>query len=520
MTEVTRPAILRRELTKLDLIIIGVSGAVGTGVLFGTAGMAALAGPGVICAWLLGGLMYLTVGLTYIDLNALYPEEGGPSRYSLYTYGPVTNMINALCDLLWYLFIPPIEALGAVTGLNSFYPHLVNSSGDPTFLGSLAGIVLMIVFFPFNYFGIKTLSHSTNFLGVIKLALYTFVALGFVSLGHWVNFHGMGGFLPYGIGGIIAAVPLGMYAFGSLRVLPDFTEEVHDARVIPSAILWSLLGQTVLYALFGVALVAGLQWSGVHILPGNWSSLAKLQGNPFVLLASTSGREWLLGFVLVIAIIGPFVTGYIYQGAGSRIVFAMARSRIFNRRLLEISKNHGIPAISLLLTMIVGVIIAFIAAPLPSIYNLLGDAVVAGYLGFAVNPPIMIALRIQGKSGCFTSKFLSTIVAGLAFISASLIVYWSGWPDVPYSASLVLMLASLIFFMGRVKRGLKNAIWYIGYILFLTLMAYIGSEGALQVVNFYWGSVLVALVSVLVFLPWGVGSRQEVSEQVPFIPGQ
>ncbi|MCY0881602.1 MAG: APC family permease, partial [Firmicutes bacterium] len=104
---------LKRALKKSDLIIMGVAGAVGTGVLFSTAGMAAAAGPGVVWAWIIGAAMYLFVGLTYIDLNCLYPEAGGPSRYSLYSYGPITNMINAFSDLIWYLFIPPIEALAA-----------------------------------------------------------------------------------------------------------------------------------------------------------------------------------------------------------------------------------------------------------------------------------------------------------------------------------------------------------------------------------------------------------------------
>ncbi|HBQ95919.1 MAG TPA: amino acid transporter, partial [Sulfobacillus sp.] len=86
---------LKRDLDLKDLIIIGVAGAVGTGVLFSTAGMAALAGPGVVIAWVIGAIMYLFVGLTYVELSYLYPEAGGPSRYSLYSYGKMTNMINA-----------------------------------------------------------------------------------------------------------------------------------------------------------------------------------------------------------------------------------------------------------------------------------------------------------------------------------------------------------------------------------------------------------------------------------------
>ena len=39
---------LRKELGLLELVIIGIAGAVGTGVLFSSAGMASDAGPGVV----------------------------------------------------------------------------------------------------------------------------------------------------------------------------------------------------------------------------------------------------------------------------------------------------------------------------------------------------------------------------------------------------------------------------------------------------------------------------------------
>lgn len=509
---------LHRELGKKELIIIGIGGAVGTGVLFGTAGMTAVAGPGVILAWLIGAMMYLTVGLTYIDLSYLYPEEGGPSRYSLYTFGPITNMINAISDLLWYLFIPPIEALGTVMGLNYFYPHLVNNSGDPTILGAILGVIFMLLFFPFNYYGVKAFSNSTNWFGGLKLVLYFLVALGFISFGHFGNFTNFGGALPFGMAGVFAAIPLGMFAFGSLRVIPDYTEETKDPSIIMPSILWSLLGQSILYLLFGAAMLSALDWGAIHITAGDWGGLSKIAGNPFLVMAGGSKATWLVVIVVAIAIIGPFVTGYIYQGAGSRILFAMGRSKIVSKRMIELSHNHGIPVKSLLVTTAIGILVAFIAAPLPSIYNLLSDAVVAGYIGFVVNPPIMIALRREGRKGRFSSDSVSTIIAILAFASASLIVYWCGWPSVPYASILVLLLALIFGITGNVKKGFLNSIWYITYIVFLAGMTYIGSEGAQTYVNVQIGSVIVVVVSLVIFLPWGVASRMEEGKRPRFVP--
>jgi len=179
----------------MELVILGISGAVGTGVLFSSAGMSALAGPGVILAWVLGSIFYTFVGLTYVELSRVYPEAGGPSRYAIYSHGKVTNLINAMADLIWYLFIPPIEALAVVEGLDYFYPSLISSSGVPTTEGVLIGVAILLLFVPFNYFGVKFFGKSTLIGGGVKLILYLAVALGVIALSFIPsNFTAYGGF--------------------------------------------------------------------------------------------------------------------------------------------------------------------------------------------------------------------------------------------------------------------------------------------------------------------------------------
>lgn len=273
---------LKKHLTLFDLLIIGVAGAVGTGVLFSTAGMAAVAGPGVVLAWIIGAIMYLFVGLTYVDLSYLYPEAGGPSRYSLYSYGKTTNMINAFADLIWYLFIPPVEALATVEGLNYFYPHFVNKLGNPTTEGAVLGVILMLLFLPFNYYGVRMFANSTNVFGLAKLVLYVLVGVGFLAFAHYRNFTAYGGFVPFGAGGLFAAIPLAMFAFGGIRVIPDYAEEVKHPQIIGKAILWTVLGQTLIYLLLSMGFLTALNWTQLKIHPGSWGGISAIAGNPFL----------------------------------------------------------------------------------------------------------------------------------------------------------------------------------------------------------------------------------------------
>lgn len=495
---------LKRELKLRDQIIMGIAGAMGCGILFSIAGMTAHTGSGVIFALILGGIIYTFIGLTYVELGQLWPEAGGPSRYSLYTHGRTTNMINAFADMIWYLFIPPIEALAVVLGLNTFWPHLIQAGGNPTVLGALLAVVFLILFLPFNYFGVKNFARATNLLGGIKLVIFLLVAIGFINFAQYNNFTSYGGWVPFGIKGIWAAIPLGMFLFGGIRVLPDYAEEVKGVKDLTRSVLWTVAGQTIYYVLFGVAFIAALNWSKLNLKPGNWSSLSGLAGNPFLVIANASGVKWLFLITAILAILSPFVTGYVYQGAGSRVLLAMSRSGLVSAKLQQISNKYSIPTWALVIVAVIGAIVAYISAPLPSIYGLITDSVVAGYLGFVVNPVVMLALRKDKKP---TILKFGQVIAVLAFIGSSLVVYWSGWPCVPY-AVVLLALSCLIFgLIYKVNSQFVNALWYIVYILFMTLMTYIGGVGAKNLVSVDLGSVIVCLVDVIVFLPWGVASR-------------
>jgi len=495
---------LRKALSLPELVVIGVVGAVGTGALFSTAQMTAVAGPGSVLSWIIGALFYTCVGVTYVELSQVYPEAGGPSRYSLYTHGRATNMIGAFSDLIWYLFIPPIEALAVVEGINYFVPTLIGSNGFPTYAGAALGVLFMFVFIPFNYFGVKAFGKSTFWIGIAKIILYCAVGFGLILVFFNArNFVGYGGFAPFGFSGVFVAIPLAMFAYGGIRALPDFAEEVRNYRFLGAAIGLAILGQTLVYILFDTSFVGGINWARLGITAGQWSSVT-VPGNPFIYLAGKYNVESLLIITAIVGIIGPFVTGYIYQGAGTRILFAMSRSRIMNSSLKTLSQSYAIPYWSLIAFAIVGAIVAFLAAPLPSIYSLITDAVVAGYIGFSVNPVSMMVSRRQGVT---KSRFpAGNIIAPIGFIAASLIVYWSGWPSVPYSV-LILLVATVIFSVAfKVKQHFVNSLWYIVYIAFLTAMSYIGSVGALNTISFLDSSLIVALVSVIVFYPWGIFS--------------
>jgi amino acid transporter len=501
---------LRKRLSTFDLVILGIFGAAGTGLMFSQEGMAAAAGPGLIISWIIGGIIFLALGLTFAELSIAHPEAGAPSRFSLYTHGRFTNIINAFADLLWYLFIPPIEALAVVEGLSFFYPGFISATGTPTLSGAGLGVVLLLLFIPFNYFGLSVFRGSNFVVGAIKGVLFFAVAIGLMALYfNRSNFSSYGGFAPLGFAGIFTAIPLAMFAYGGIRAVPDYAEESSRPGKMTRAIVITVLGQVFFYLLFAVAFVAGINWTSLNISVGSWASVGNITGNPFVALVNSTGGGILLSLVIALAVVSPFMTGWVYMGAGSRVLFAMGRSRVVSPAMKEIHRVYAIPYLSLIAFGIVGAIVAFLAAPVPTIYGIITDAVVAGYLGFLVQPVAAVVARRQGVIKNRVPGI--NIAAPVGFAGASLIVYWSGWPSVPYSVAIVAIAVALFSIVFRVGSHFRRSAWYLANIAWLTIMSYIGSVGALDTMSFEVSSALVVIVSLAVFFPWGIysGLRQE-----------
>jgi len=493
---------LKKEIGLKSLIVIGMSSAVATAIFFSPLEMSAVAGPGSMFSWLLGMFFYITISITFIELSQNYPEAGGPSRYSIYSHGAVTNLINAMADLVWYIFIPPIEAFATLEGLSFIFPSLL-SNGVPTIEGAIVGVLIMLAYIPFNYYGVKTFAKVTSVFGTIKYIVYILPAflLLFVYYNP-ANLTAYNGILPFGVSGVFAALPYAMFAFGGARVIADLAEEVKNKAYLIYALIITVVTEGIIYLFFNFVFLTNLDWSKVGVTAGNWGELSHVQGNPFIVLASDHDAQIALILLLIAGIVGPFLTGYVYMGAGARVLFASARSGFVGKKMLELHEKYAIPYWALIVFAVVGSAIAFLFAPVPSIYGLISDATVAGYIGFATNPVALMVLRKQGATKYKVPG--GSIIAPIAFVATGLVVFWSGWPAVPYSVLIIAAVSGVLGVINKVKEGLAESLWYIGYIAFLTFMTYIGSDGALNLISYDMSTIIVALVSLLVFYPLGI----------------
>ena len=136
--------------------------------------------------------------------------------------------------LVWYLFIPPLESYVFVAlVVHEFFPQVLNpATGNLTPIGGIIALIVILLMVPLNYYGIEVFAASSRVAGSIKYVLYALMAVIFIIVALRYNPYALknltqyGGFMPYGITGLFAAMPITMFSFGGARTIPDFAEEV------------------------------------------------------------------------------------------------------------------------------------------------------------------------------------------------------------------------------------------------------------------------------------------------------
>lgn len=230
----------------------------------------------------------------------------------------------------------------------------------------------MLAYIPFNYYGIKTFARVTSGFGTIKYIIYLLPAflllLIYYNPSNLTAYHGI---LPYGVGGIFAAMPYAMFAFGGARVIPDLAEEVKNKTYLIYALIITVIIEGIIYMFFNFVFLTNLDWSKFGVAVGDWAGLSNVQGNPFIDLASAHDAQVALILLLIGGIVGPFLTGYVYMGSGARVLFASARSGFVNSKMMQLHEKYAIPYWALIVFAAIGSVIAFLFAPVPSIYGLL-----------------------------------------------------------------------------------------------------------------------------------------------------
>ncbi|MHB1681733.1 MAG: APC family permease [Bacilli bacterium] len=498
---------LRRSLSMLDLTLIGIGAAIGSGWLFGVQYAANDAGPGAIVGWVIGAVALIFIALVYAELSAMLPAAGGVVRYPDYSHGSLVGFLMSVATLIAYSTIPPIEGEAAVQYLG--IKGLFNTTTSlPTFSGWLIEALIIAGFFFINYYGVKLLARINNLVTIVKIVIpvVTIVTLAFSM--HVSNFTSHG-FAPYGFPGILSAVATSGIVFSMLgfRQAVDLAAEARNpGRDVPRAIVLELIIVAIIYILVQVVFIGAIPPS---YLANGWAKLSF--SGPLVDVSMILGLTWLAWFMRFSAVLSPLGAGWVYFASTARVALGFSNNGYFWRVFEKIDERTGIPRAAMWLTLVLGIVWT---GPFPLWSKLVAFASSASVLTYMIGPVSAMAFRKLVPDANRPVRMAGLPwISLVAFIVGSNIVYWSGWANV--EPLMILEFLALLIYLGFVARSkklredlgkhLKAGIWLLVFMIFMLIVSYYGSFGGNGELP-YPVDLYVVILGSIVFFYWGVAS--------------
>lgn len=349
---------LAKTLSWPHLIALGVGAIVGTGIYTLTGVGADRAGPAVILAFAIAGVVCACAALAYAEVATLMPAAGGAYTYTYTAIGETLAWIVGWSLILEYSLACSTVAVGWSAYLVGWLhaagvdlpapllagPHAGGIVNLPAVLVALAIAGMLIA-------GTRESATFNILLVAIKLvALACFVALALPAF----NAGNLEPFMPYGFGshvdgaerrGVMAAAAIVFFAFYGFDAVATSAEEARNpGRDLKIGILGSMAVCTLIYMLVAISAVAAV----------NHAEIAK-SAEPLAFVLRTLEHPiaaWAIGLAALIAL--PSVILVMMYGQ-SRIFFVMSRDGLLPRRLSKVSPRTGTPVI---ITAVTGLFVA------------------------------------------------------------------------------------------------------------------------------------------------------------------
>ncbi|MCL6596281.1 MAG: amino acid permease [Firmicutes bacterium] len=499
----------RRELSLLDLTMASLGGIIGSGWLFASQAAANIAGPSALVSWLIGAVAVILIGLCYAELGGMLPEAGGIARYPQYTHTTMVSYLMAWAAYLAYVSVPPIEATAVIQylayqpGQGGWIPGIY-ANGSLTGWGFLLAAVLLLLFIVINNAGVRMFKYVNTPVTIWKFAIPALTIVMLLVSAHQGSVpKAAGGFAPFGLNGTFGAVASSgiIFSYLGFRQAVDLAGEARNpARDVPRAVIAAIVIGAVVYFF--------LQFAFLHAVPG--SQLAHGWGKvsfsaPFANLATVLNLTWLAFLLHVDGVISPGGTGLVYTTTTARVAYAMSANQYFPRIFGRLSPRMGVPIPALVLGLILGFLFLL---PFPSWSKLVGFVSSATVLTYIIGPVAVMVLRRDAPDLPRPTRVGGLgVIAPIAFIVASLIIYWSGWPTtgIVLGAALGGLMFYLVYFDLYVHqnvwtgREIAGGLWLVGFLVAIGIVSYIGSFGGTGLIPSPWDEILVAALGLGAF---------------------
>ena len=381
---------LKRVLTRMNLIALGIGAVIGTGIFVLTGHAAAdFAGPAVALSYVLSGLGCLFAGLCYAEYSSALPISGSAYTYTYATLGEFMAWIIGWDLILEYLFAASTVAVGwskhFIPFMKDFFgiqlpEHFCRAPLDyvdgkmiatENFI-NVPAILLIWVITALLVVGIKESVRFNNVMVAIKVVIILVV----IALGWgYVNPENLTPFIPentgelgkFGWSGILKGAGVIFFAYIGFDAVSTAAQETKNPQ---KDLIWGMIGSLVicgiLFVAMSVVLCGMVDYRELRVDAPVVYALEKAAGD---------GLKWLRMAVELAVLAGLSSVILVLLMGQPRIFLSMAKDGLLPPVFAKVHPKFRTPYITTIMT---GLLCSVMAGFLP--LNLLGELVSIGTL--------------------------------------------------------------------------------------------------------------------------------------------
>ena len=361
---------LRRGLGKAQVVMIGLGGAIGTGLFMGSGLAVGYAGPAVIASYALAGVVALIMIFSLSEMAVVHPTAGSFGTYAEMYLNPWAGFVVRYTYWIAQVIAVGGESVAAGLYMQYLFPNV------PVWAWALGFCMVMLYL---NSRSVTNFGTVESWLAAIKVAaIVVFIILGVASITGVgrpaVGLHNLtglpGGFLPKGLTGLWMAVTVGIFSFVGIEVIAVTSGETRNPEEAIPAAMRTMLLRLFLFYVLAIAII-------VTIAPWTETGAKVVARSPFVTVLQHSGvrdAAGIMNFVVVSAALSSMNTD-VYLC--SRMLFSLSRGG-HAPRVLGMLSTRGSPVAAILASGVFVLIAAGASIFTPDAYaDLLGVALFA-----------------------------------------------------------------------------------------------------------------------------------------------
>jgi basic amino acid/polyamine antiporter, APA family len=459
---------LKRSIGLFQAITYGVGLILGAGIYVIIGDVAAIAGNAMWISFVLAALIAIVTGFSYAELSSIFPKSAAEYVYSKNAFD--SNFVGSIAGCM-IIFVAIVSAATVAIGFAEYLTVLAFSQVSPI----LIAIILMLVLSFINFYGIsESIRVNTAFTFIELAGLVLIIVAGiWLSSPEKTDYFEIPGNvdlfkIPSNviIGVLLSSTGLIFFAYYGFENIVNISEETKTpTRIIPLAVLFSIIITTVVYVIVAIA---------VTTLVG-WEELSQSQA-PLALVAERALGKNGDFIISVIALFATSNTCLMMLISGSRIIYGMSKTErktghdslsrtssttsVFPRVLARVHGTRRTPWISIIVTMIIGIIV--IIASGGSISKIANISVFGIFIVYVLVNLSLIVLRMRKPylKGDFVSPISTKgnfpVLAAIGLATSILILMQFDYEVVISGLTVLTIIVILCLQLNRMHGKIKT----------------------------------------------------------------